>query len=127
MGDLFPMSTAVRSSGQNRRGLAIIEEAAKGAGIEHRVLADMADLLPALRDLAANDIELLVVNGGDGTLQAVLTAVLEDRPFDSLPFLAVLPRGMTNMSAYDVGLKGKPDQSLARLLRSGRAAVRRSS
>ena len=102
-------------SGQNRRGLAIIEEAAKGAGIEHRVLADMADLLPALRDLAANDIELLVVNGGDGTLQAVLTAVLEDRPFDSLPLLAVLPRGMTNMSAYDVGLKGKPNQSLARL------------
>ncbi len=102
-------------SQQNRRGLSIIEVAAKGAGIEHRVLGDMAELLPALQDLAANNIELLVVNGGDGTLQAVLTAVLEDRPFDSLPLLAVLPRGMTNMSAYDVGLKGKPDQSLTRL------------
>ncbi len=102
-------------SQQNRRGLAIIEQAAKGAGIEHRVLGDMTDLLPALQDLAADNIELLVVNGGDGTLQAVLTAVLEDRPFDSLPLLAVLPRGMTNMSADDVGLKGKPDQSLTRL------------
>ena len=102
-------------SQQNRRGLAIIEQAAKGAGIEHRVLGDMTDLLPALQDLAADNIELLVVNGGDGTLQAVLTAVLEDRPFDSLPLLAVLPRGMTNMSAYDVGLKGKPDQALTRL------------
>ena len=102
-------------SQQNRRGLSIIEVAAKGAGIEHRVLGDMAELLPALQDLAANNIELLVVNGGDGTLQAVLTAVLEDRPFASLPLLAVLPRGMTNMSAYDVGLKGKPDQSLTRL------------
>jgi hypothetical protein len=102
-------------SQQNRRGLSIIEVAAKGAGIEHRVLGDMAELLPALQDLAANNIELLVVNGGDGTLQAVLTAVLEDRPFASLPLLAVLPRGMTNMSAYDVGLKGKPDRSLTRL------------
>ncbi len=102
-------------SQQNRRGLSIIEVAAKGAGIEHRVPSDMAELLPALQDLAANNIELLVVNGGDGTLQAVLTAVLEDRPFASLPLLAVLPRGMTNMSAYDVGLKGKPDQSLTRL------------
>jgi hypothetical protein len=102
-------------SQQNRRGLSIIEQAAKGAGIEHRVLGDMTDLLPALQDLAADNIELLVVNGGDGTLQAVLTAVLEDRPFDSLPLLAVLPRGMTNMSADDVGLKGKPDQALTRL------------
>lgn len=103
------------NSQQNRRGLSMIEGAAKSAGFEHRVLGDMADLLPALTDLAADDIELLVVNGGDGTLQAVLTALLEDRPFDDLPLLAVLPRGLTNMSASDVGLRGKPNQALSRL------------
>jgi len=56
-----------------------------------------------------------VVNGGDGTLQAVLTTLLEDRPFERLPLLAVLPRGMTNMSACDVGLSGRPHQALAKL------------
>jgi Diacylglycerol kinase catalytic domain len=99
----------------NRRGLLRIEGAAKSGGFTHLVLDDMADLRSSLEQLADDDIGLLVVNGGDGTLQAVLTALLEDRPFDSLPLLAVLPRGMTNMSAYDVGLTGRPDQALVRL------------
>jgi Diacylglycerol kinase catalytic domain len=103
------------NSRQNRRGLATIEQAAQSAGFAHLVLADMADLLPSLKGFAADGIEVLVINGGDGTLQAVLTALLEDRPFDRLPLLAVLPRGMTNMSACDVGLSGRPHQALARL------------
>lgn len=103
------------NSGQNRRGFSAIEGAAQSAGVTHLVLADMTDLLPALGSLAADGIEILVINGGDGTLQAVLTALLEDRPFDSLPLLAVLPRGMTNMSACDVGLIGSPTQAFARL------------
>lgn len=102
-------------SAKNRRGLSAIERAAEDAGIEHRVLGDMTELRPALRGLAAEGVGLLAVNGGDGTLQAVLTVVLEDRPFDSQPLLAVLPQGMTNMSAADVGLRGKPESSLAKL------------
>ena len=102
-------------SQQNRRGMSQIEETARRAGIAHRVLNDMADLRSALLALAADDVELLVVNGGDGTLQAVLTDLLEERPFSEQPLLAVLPRGMTNMSAYDVGLRGKPHRALARL------------
>ena len=103
------------NSHQNRRSLSIVSEAAKSSGLTHVVLDDMADLLPALEELAAADVALLVVNGGDGTLQAVLTALLEDRPFERLPWLAVLPRGMTNMSACDVGVTGRPDHALARL------------
>ncbi len=103
------------NSRQNRRGFAEIERAAQSAGFAHLVLGDMANLLPSLKDLAADSIDVLVVNGGDGTLQAVLTALLEDRPFDRLPLLAVLPRGMTNMSACDVGLSGRPHQALAKL------------
>ena len=114
-------------SQKNRRGLSAIEHAAEGAGIEHRMLSDMAELRPALRELAAKGVGLLVVNGGDGTLQAVLTAVLEDRPFESRPLLAVLPRGMTNMSAADVGLKGRPESSLTRLAESWRSGGARQA
>jgi len=99
----------------NRRGLAGIEEAARSAGLIHLVLDDMAELLSALNQLAAAEVALLIVNGGDGTLQGALTALLEDRPFERLPRLAVLPRGMTNMSAADIGLTGRPDRALARL------------
>ena len=103
------------NSRQNRRGFATIERAVQSAGFAHLVLGDMASLLPSLKDLAADGIDVLVINGGDGTLQAVLTALLEDRPFDRLPLLAVLPRGMTNMSACDVGLSGRPHRALAKL------------
>ncbi len=99
----------------NRRGLADIEAAAARGGVAHRRLDAMADLPAALHELAGEDIGLLVVNGGDGTLQAVLTALLEDRPFEKLPLLAVLPRGRTNMSAFDIGLTGRPAHALARL------------
>ena len=102
-------------SQQNRRGMSGIEREAERAGMVHRVLNEMTELPAALDDLAGREVGLLVVNGGDGTLQAVLSALLVDRPFDRLPLLAALPRGMTNMSAFDVGLRGKPHRALARL------------
>lgn len=102
-------------SQQNRRDLSTIEAAAANAGWRHRVLSDMAELPSALRELADQGVELLAVNGGDGTVQAVLTELLEARPFAALPRLALLPRGMTNMTAADVGLRGKPVPAIGRL------------
>lgn len=110
-------------SQQNKRGLSEIDAAAGRAGIVHRRLSDMDELRDALTDLAEQDVEVLAVNGGDGTVQAVLTELLEQRPFANIPTLALLPRGMTNMTAADVGLRGRPDRALARLAnlaRSGR-------
>lgn len=71
-----------------------------------------------LRDLEG--IGLLVLNGGDGTVQGALTSLLEDRPLDPLPLVAILPRGMANMTAADVGLKGRDPATLDRLLQAAR-------
>ncbi len=104
-------------SQQNRRDFSGIAAAAEAAGMAHRRLADMSELAGHLDDFARREIGLVVVNGGDGTVQAVLTELLERRPFATLPVLAILPRGMTNMTAADAGLGGRPQAALARLAR----------
>ena len=45
---------------------------------------------------------LLVLAGGDGTLQRTLTEALEHTPASALPPIAVLPAGRTNMTAADL-------------------------
>ena len=55
-----------------------------------------------LRDYAARQIGLLVVNGGDGTLRDVMTAAA--RVFDRLPPMAIIPSGKTNALALDLGI-----------------------
>jgi diacylglycerol kinase (ATP) len=95
------------SSQRNRRGLDEI----------HRVIADAPDVIhvttdacvdlgTALLDLARQEVAILLINGGDGTVQRVLTRLLEDRPFERMPYLAVLARGMANTTARDIGLRG---------------------
>ncbi len=108
-------------SQRNRRGLSAIEAAARSAGWHHSVLGNMTELPGVLRHLSEHGVELLAVNGGDGTVQAVLTELLEARPFARLPRLALLPRGMTNMTAADVGLRGRPAQAIERLSARWRA------
>jgi hypothetical protein len=120
-----------RGSRQNKRGLSEIDAAAQASGVIHRQLSDMADLGRVLTDFADRGVEVVAVNGGDGTVQAVLTDLLERRPFAKPPALALLSGGTTNMTAADVGLHGRPAQALARLVRSaeqrklGRCLVKR--
>jgi hypothetical protein len=73
-----------------------------------------------LRELAGLQLDLLAVNGGDGTVQALLTALLRDRPFVEQPALALLSGGTTNMTAGDVGVWGSPLGALRRLVDLGR-------
>jgi hypothetical protein len=58
-------------------------------------------LMAALRRFAAEGMELVVIDGGDGTVREVLTRLPE--AFDGrLPRLAVLPNGKTNALALDI-------------------------
>jgi diacylglycerol kinase (ATP) len=68
------------------------------------VETESAGVMPeALADLAAQEVDLLVVNGGDGTLQSVLTEMLGNGTFgERIPLLAPLRAGRTNMSAMDL-------------------------
>jgi len=60
---------------------------------------------------------LLIINGGDGTLGAAFASILYNKPFQEIPPIAILPGGKTNMTAADLGAKGKPIKVLRKLLK----------
>ncbi|MDH3475708.1 MAG: diacylglycerol kinase family protein [Rhodospirillales bacterium] len=81
----------------------------------HRTLEGVSGMEEALGDLAAEGAEVVAVNGGDGSVSAVLTGLLENSPFERTPALAVLSGGTLNMTSADVGLKGSVGAALGRL------------
>jgi hypothetical protein len=68
----------------------------------------------AVDSLQLGPADLLVVIGGDGTLQAILTAMLRREPSAS-PYLLAVPAGTTNMSAADLGARSNPAVALQAL------------
>jgi diacylglycerol kinase (ATP) len=113
-------------SERNSRGLADLEQALRGApDMVHLHFDGSRPMGALLADLARRGVGLLAINGGDGTVQAALTALLEERPFAEPPSVAILPRGMANMTAQDVGLTDRRLTALERLLRAAREGAMR--
>ena len=78
----------------------------------------------ALRTIARVKPRVLVINGGDGTVQAVLTELHHGGHFgDNPPPVAVLPNGKTNLIAHDLGASGDPIEALQRVLDLSRTDI----
>jgi diacylglycerol kinase (ATP) len=106
------------TSGRNaRRGLlAGIHDLLRGhPGVAHFEETTYDGLVAATRTAMGDDTGIIVVNGGDGTVQAVLTSMLTT-PATHLPLLAVLAGGTTNTTARNVGYGARPLEALQRLL-----------
>ncbi len=75
----------------------------------------------ALRTIAMVKPKVLVINGGDGTVQAALTELYHGGHFgEEPPPVAVLPNGKTNLIALDLGAAGDPIEALQRVLELAR-------
>lgn len=86
-------------------------------GVFHFEIADIGDISLALKRFAEYGAEVVAVNGGDGTIREVFSALLNESPFPRPPLIALLPAGKTNMMAEDFGAFGaKPHVYLRRLL-----------
>lgn len=108
-------------SQRNRRDFEAIHRVIAGApDVVHVATDSDRDLDDVLRDFADREVGLILINGGDGTVQALLSALLERSPFTALPLLAILPRGMANTTARNVGLRGKASGALPRLLQAAK-------
>jgi hypothetical protein len=92
------------------------EVARRCTDILHVELAEFDELSQVVAEFAQAGVELIVVDGGDGTVQAVLTAVLRGSAFNVPPKFAVIASGMTNLIAADVGVRGRHRHALRRLI-----------
>ena len=76
----------------------------------------------ALKTIARVKPKVLVINGGDGTVQAALTELHQGGHFgNKLPPVAVLPNGKTNLIALDLGAEGDPIAALERVIELARS------
>jgi hypothetical protein len=83
-------------SHRNRQGIPPVAD----ARIQAFAPATAHELDEAMNKLARSDIDLLVIDGGDGTVRDVLTRALTR--FSNLPAVAVVPHGKTNALARDL-------------------------
>lgn len=81
---------------------------------------DPFDALPTAVTQAAKDgIEHVVIEGGDGTVQGVLSAFLSQvDEFDIFPAFSIVPGGMTNQVAKNIGLKSAKTKTVETALNS---------
>ena len=105
-------------SNRNRRHLPRLRsQLAQHRHIRHVETASLEELPAAVESLLADGIELLGINGGDGTVHLTLTALLRACAGQPLPALALLPGGTTSMSARGVNGGAVPfDRALDVLL-----------
>ncbi len=104
-------------SKRNRRAFPDVPAAGdRQVELIHRRLEGVNGLGEALAEFARAEVGVIAINGGDGTVSAVLTELLGRRPFSEQPALALLSGGTTNMCAADVGLKGGNGKAMRRLI-----------
>ncbi len=75
------------------------------------------DIRQALETFAEQEVQCVVIVGGDGTVQATMGALLYHCPFQPIPWLALFPAGTANLMAGDVGLGKFERATLERFLR----------
>ncbi|ATE66657.1 diacylglycerol kinase family protein [Rhizorhabdus dicambivorans] len=92
--------------------------------IFHYEVESVEQIGEALRTIARVNPKVLVVNGGDGTVQAALTELYLGDHFDGAPPpVAVLPNGKTNLIALDLGAVGDPIAALERVMEIARSDI----
>ena len=85
--------------------------------IFHYEVEHASQIGDAMRTIARVRPRVLVINGGDGTVQAALTELHNGGHFgDAPPPVAVLPSGKTNLIALDLGARGDPIAALEQLI-----------
>ena len=97
---------------------------ASHSDVFHYEVESIEQIGEALRTIARVNPKVLVINGGDGTVQAALTELYLGGHFDgSPPPVAVLPNGKTNLIALDLGSVGDPIVALSRVIEIARTGI----
>ena len=94
---------------------------ARNPDIFHYEVEEVGQIAQALRTIARVQPRVLVINGGDGTVQTALTELYHGGHFaGDPPPVAVLPNGKTNLIALDLGAAGDPIAALEQIVTMAR-------
>jgi hypothetical protein len=102
-------------AGRNRKRPERIRTLVRDSGALALDVTDLDSIRAATRQLAEEGVDILAINGGDGTVHAVLTRLM--RRSARLPLIAVVPGGTTNLSANDLSRAKSPEMALENLFR----------
>lgn len=84
--------------------------------VKHHALHEVSEIPESLREMAAEGVTHLVIGGGDGSVQAVISELINAAPFPQPLKISLLPAGMTNVIALDMGITDMPVPYLKRLI-----------
>ncbi|HEX7783300.1 MAG TPA: acylglycerol kinase family protein [Sphingobium sp.] len=109
----------------NRQSLPRVRTfCANNPDIFHYEVEHVDQIGRALQTIARVQPAVIVINGGDGTVQAALTELYQGEHFtDKVPPIAVLPNGKTNLIALDLGIHGDPIKALERIVEIAKTGV----
>jgi diacylglycerol kinase (ATP) len=111
VGFLFnPLSGRIR-----KRVAAIRREIGRVPNATYREVTNAPEIHASVEAFLEADIDLLVIVGGDGTVQGVLNHLFALQPGSKWPVLTIIPGGTTNMTALDLGIQGSPECLLQKL------------
>ncbi|MBK7169034.1 MAG: hypothetical protein IPH83_07250 [Gammaproteobacteria bacterium] len=112
------------NSGRNRRHLSSISAMLDlTPGAFHIVTARSEDIALAMTELGRAGVNVLAINGGDGSVAHVLGELVTGTAFESPPLLCA-PGGTTNVTVGDVGIRGSLQGSVLKLLAWARGVQR---
>lgn len=110
-----------RSTGNKAALPAVRDYCALHPEVFHYEVDEVDQIGEALRTIARVKPLVLIINGGDGTVQATLTELYHGDHFHGAPPpVAVLPNGKTNLIALDLGAGLKPLATLERIVELAR-------
>lgn len=110
------LTNPLSGGNKNGEGRAVRDVLSRWPEVLQHDACTPAEIAAALHAFAEKKIELLVINGGDGTIQAVLTILHNEKPFSHPPLLALLHAGTTSMLPRDVGVAGGLGDALVKIL-----------
>jgi diacylglycerol kinase family enzyme len=106
-----------RSTGNRAQLPRVRDYCARHPDIFHYEVEEIGQIPDAMRTIARVAPKVIVINGGDGSVQAALTELHCGRHFgENPPPVAVLPNGKTNLIALDLGAQGDPLAALERIV-----------
>lgn len=95
---------------------ALLPKIAERHGAVLRDVGDFSDVDILVQDALAAKAEHIVIEGGDGTVQGILTEFLRHESTRNLPIFTLVPGGNTNQVARNIGLNAATPQAVANAL-----------